>query len=675
MANRLASQSSPYLRQHQDNPVDWWPWGEEALAAAKAEKKPILLSVGYAACHWCHVMAHESFENQEIAALMNEHFINIKVDREERPDLDAVYQAALSLMGIQGGWPLTMFLDANGEPFAGGTYFPPRPRYGRPGFEQILQQVAQIWLHEPGKIENSRAQIMSHLSRVLNPSGHGSLSAETISSAVTQFTQQADTQHGGMGEAPKFPNTTTLSCLWRDHLNSNNEEAGLIVVKALTHMCQGGLYDHLGGGFARYSVDAAWLVPHFEKMLYDNALLVSLLTDVWLKTREPLFSLRIEETIAWLQREMSVSAGYAASLDADSEGEEGKFYVWSEDEITACLGDDASFFGSVYDVTPEGNFEGKSILNRLNSLDLRDAAQEARLQTLRERLLAVREKRIRPGRDDKILTDWNALAIEAIAKAGLAFQSQDWLALARSLFDRILTRHGFERDGLLFLLHSSLDGTDGPAGMAEDYAYMASAGLLLFQASGDTGCLDVATRLMTTLETKFAADEGGFFQSADDAHDVIVRSRPIYDNAVPPANGTMAANYVRANALTGDPQFAARADALFTSFGNLAKKVPVALPSLLNALSDHLNPMTVVLCTPGSPPVDWQNDPLTRAVWQLPDAAKSVLWSRDPHSLSTDHPAYGKTAQDGKLTAYVCRGRTCSPPVTSAAELNRAILL
>ena len=368
--NQLASQTSPYLLQHKDNPVHWRPWGPEALAEAKASGKPILLSVGYAACHWCHVMAHESFENAEIAALMNDHFINIKVDREERPDIDAIYMSALHMLGEQGGWPLTMFLTPEGEPFWGGTYFPPEPRYGRPGFPQILQEISRIFREEPQKVDANRTALTKALHARSLKDARGTPPPDLASRVAGKLLQVMDAQNGGIQGAPKFPQTGILTLLWRNYLHTEDEAFAAPVRKALDHMCEGGIYDHLGGGFARYSVDAEWLVPHFEKMLYDNALLLDLLTLVWRTTGDARYAARIEETVTWISREMiAEGGGFAASLDADSEGEEGKFYVWSQAEIDAALGEDAALFKQAYDISPAGNWEGKNIPNRLHAAD------------------------------------------------------------------------------------------------------------------------------------------------------------------------------------------------------------------------------------------------------------------------------------------------------------------
>ncbi len=421
--NRLGHETSPYLLQHKHNPVDWWPWGIEALAEAKRTNKPILLSVGYAACHWCHVMAHESFEDAATAQVMNDLFVNIKVDREERPDIDQIYMSALHHLGEHGGWPLTMFLTPNGEPFWGGTYFPNTARYGKPAFVDVLREVERVFREKPKSVEQNRSTLMAQLTASAKPEGRVVIAAPDLDRAADQLLGIIDPVNGGIRGAPKFPQSMMLEFLWRAGERTNNSRCFAAADLTLARICEGGIYDHLGGGFSRYSVDERWLVPHFEKMLYDNALLLELLALAYLRSSNDLFRRRARETVAWLAREMTTPEGaFCASLDADSEGEEGKFYVWSLDEVTSALGkDDAAFFAAHYDVAAEGNFEGHNILNRLKHMP-RSTEDEQRLAPLREKLLSVRDKRVRPGLDDKVLADWNGLMIAALVNAGLALR-------------------------------------------------------------------------------------------------------------------------------------------------------------------------------------------------------------------------------------------------------------
>src|SRR5690242_2676866 len=418
--NRLAQETSPYLLQHKHNPVDWWPWGPAALAEAQRSNKPILLSVGYAACHWCHVMAHESFEDDETARVMNDLFINIKVDREERPDIDQIYMSALHLMGEHGGWPLTMFLTPKGEPFWGGTYFPKTSRYGKPAFVDVLVNVARIFRDDPKAIEQNRSALMARLAEEARPAGRVVIGRGELDRAAQQLGGIIDPVHGGTRGAPKFPQPMLLEFLWRAGQRSGEARYFNAVELTLERICQGGIYDHVGGGFSRYSVDERWLTPHFEKMLYDNAQLLELIALAHQRSGKPIYRTRAQETVAWLKREMTTPEGaFCASLDADSEGEEGKFYVWSLAEITDILGeDDAAFFAAHYDVTLGGNFEGHNILNRLKHLP-RSMDDEKKLARMREKLLATRAQRVRPGLDDKVLADWNGLMIAALVNAGL----------------------------------------------------------------------------------------------------------------------------------------------------------------------------------------------------------------------------------------------------------------
>src|SRR5579863_4237938 len=445
--NRLANETSPYLLQHKNNPVDWWAWGPEALAEAKRADKPILLSVGYAACHWCHVMAHESFEDDATAAVMNELFVNIKVDREERPDIDQIYMAALHHLGEQGGWPLTMFLTPAGEPIWGGTYFPSTSRYGRPAFVDVLREIARLFREEPQKIEQNRATLMDRLAETARAGGVATIGVAELDNAARQLGGLIDPVNGGTRGAPKFPQAALFELLWRGGLRTGEARYFAAVEISLDHICEGGIYDHLGGGFSRYSVDERWLVPHFEKMLYDNAQLLELLAIVHVRSGKPLYRQRAQETVAWLAREMTTGEGaFSASLDADSEGEEGKFYVWSLAEVMQTLGpQDGEIFARHYGVTEAGNFEGHNILNRLRRPHpnpppqagegrVGDAADETRLAALRAKLLAVRDRRVRPGLDDKVLADWNGLMIAALTNAGLMFEEPAWIEMAAHAF-------------------------------------------------------------------------------------------------------------------------------------------------------------------------------------------------------------------------------------------------
>ncbi|HYH22589.1 MAG TPA: thioredoxin domain-containing protein [Azospirillum sp.] len=662
--NLLGQETSPYLLQHKDNPVHWMPWGDAAFARARTEGKPILLSVGYAACHWCHVMAHESFENPEIAALMNALFVNVKVDREERPDVDHIYQSALALLGQHGGWPLTMFLTPDGEPFWGGTYFPPAPRYGRPGFGEVLRGVAETYRREPEKIGRNVTALKDALSTLAdNRAGEG-VDPHVINHVAERLLREVDTVHGGIGHAPKFPQVPLFELLWRAALRTGNGACRQAVVTTLTHMCQGGIYDHLGGGFARYSVDEAWLVPHFEKMLYDNAQLLDLLTLVWQETREPLFEARVRETVAWVLREMvAEGGGFASTLDADSEGEEGKFYVWSAAEVDRLLGADAALFRRWYDVTGAGNFEGHSILNRLNHLPLADDATETTLANLRGVLFDARADRVRPGWDDKVLADWNGLMVTALANAGMAFDEPTWIEAARRAFTFVRTR--MTVDGRLF--HSWRAGQRKHAATLDDYANMARAALALYEATGNPAMIAEAEALAAVLDRHYwDTERGGYFLTADDAGNLIVRTKGAHDAATPSGNGTMVGVHARLWLLTGNDTHRIRADALVTAFAGELERNFFPLPTFLNAV-EFLNAATQVVIV-GDPDAD-ATRALRRTVLDrsLPNR---ILASVPPGAaLPASHPAQGKGMLDGKPTAYVCSGMACSAPVTDAAAL------
>ena len=662
--NRLARETSPYLLQHRDNPVHWWAWGPEALAEAKDTGKPILLSVGYAACHRCHVMAHESFEKSETAAVMNELFVNIKVDREERPDIDAIYMRALHALGEQGGWPLTMFLDSEARPFWGGTYFPPEPRFGRPGFAHVLREVARIYREEPDKVRHNAELLLATLGEREQAAPGAAITDAMLADLTSRMVNAVDPVSGGLAGAPKFPQWNFFWLLWRGAIRTGNQAARHAVDNTLTHICQGGIYDHLGGGFARYSVDARWLAPHFEKMLYDNALLVDLMCELYRESGNKLYAARIEETVGWLLREMAADGGgFAASLDADSEGEEGKFYVWTRAEIIEALGEaDADVFAEVYDVSEEGNWEGHNILNRLKNPILRAPSDEKTLARMRLTLLARRAKRIRPGWDDKVLADWNGLMIAALVHAARMLDRPEWLTPAATAFSFVLQR--MEREGRL--AHSYRDGRAKAPGTASDYANMIWAALRLLQATNEGALLTVAERWCATLDRHFwVADGGGYAFTADDTPDVIVRLRGAHDDAVPNANAIMLSNLVALYLLTGKQAYLDRAEAIPQAFaGDLAKNA-LGHCGLLAGVFDLLSPQQVAVIK--TEDAD-KSARLARAMFRLslPGAVLQVVAESQVPAVG---PLAGKTAQDGKPTAYACLGPQCSLPVTEPDAL------
>src|SRR5579883_1823981 len=664
--NRLGQETSPYLLQHKSNPVDWWPWGPAALAEAKRANKPILLSVGYAACHWCHVMAHESFEDEATAAVMNELFVNIKVDREERPDIDQIYMSALHLMGERGGWPLTMFLTPDGEPFWGGTYFPNTSRYGRPGFVDVLRNVARVFHEEPQSVEQNRAALMGRLSASARPVGRVTVGAAELDRAAAQIGGMIDPVHGGLRGAPKFPQAMMLEFLWRAGERTGETRYFAAVELTLEHLCLGGIYDHLAGGFSRYSVDEFWLVPHFEKMLYDNALLLELLGLAYQRSGRELFRARARETVGWLTREMTTPEGaFCASLDADSEGEEGKFYVWSLAEIEQSLGlDDAKFFASRYDVTPDGNFEGHNILNRLKDLP-RSMDDEPRLAELRAKLLAARSKRVRPGLDDKVLADWNGLMIAALVRAGLAFNEPSWREAAARAFLFIDARmaHG-DRLG-----HSWREGRLLFPGLAWDHAAMIRAALALFEATGEAGHLERALAWQATLDRHYANPAtGGYFLTADDAEGLVLRPNSISDEATPNANSVAAENLVRLAFYSGQDAWREQADRLFDGLLPIANENLFMHLALVNTLDLRLRAAEIVVVGDGP-----EADALATAALKLPFLDRVVLRATSGSALPMHDPVQEKLKSVTGPAAFVCVGQSCSLPVTTTEQLAQTL--
>jgi uncharacterized protein len=664
--NRLADETSPYLLQHKNNPVDWWPWGPEALAEAKGSNRPILLSVGYAACHWCHVMAHESFEDEATARVMNNLFVNIKVDREERPDIDQIYMAALHHLGEHGGWPLTMFLTPAGEPIWGGTYFPKTSRYGKPAFADVLREVARLFREEPAKIEQNRAALMERLAEAARPAGAATIGLAELDNAARQLGGLIDPVNGGTRGAPKFPQAALFEFLWRAGLRTGERRYFAAVEITLDHICEGGIYDHLGGGFARYSVDERWLVPHFEKMLYDNAQLLELLAIAYERTGKKLYRQRARETVAWLQREMLTAEGaFAASLDADSEGEEGKFYVWSYDEVMRQLGiEDGEFFARAYDVTPDGNFEGHNILNRLRA-PVASEAEEGRLGALREKLLAARAVRVRPGLDDKVLADWNGLMIAALANAALMLEEPSWLAMAERAFDfisRTMTRgdrlgHSWREDKLKF------------PGLASDFAAMIRAALALYEATGKRAFLDRALAWQHALDRDYAnAEIGTYYLTAADAEGLVVRPAATTDEATPNHNAVAAQNLIRLAVLTGDAGWRERVDRLIAAIAPQIAESLYMHMAMLNAIDLRLRTAEIVVTGEGAPALA-----LLAAARRRAPLDRIVVEAHSAEMLAPAHPARDKLTQAGDARAYVCVAETCSLPVTDPAALAAAI--
>ncbi len=674
--NRLGRETSPYLLQHKDNPVEWWAWGPEALAAAKRTNKPILLSVGYAACHWCHVMAHESFEDAETAAVMNELFVNIKVDREERPDIDQIYMAALHHLGEHGGWPLTMFLTPAGEPIWGGTYFPKSSRYGKPAFVDVLREIARLFREEPQKIDQNRAALMARLAAAAERHGAVTISPAQLDNAARQLAGIIDPVNGGTRGAPKFPQAALFELLWRAGLRTDDVHYFAAVEITLDHICEGGICDHLGGGFSRYSVDESWLVPHFEKMLYDNAQLLELLAIAYKRTDKRLYLQRADETVAWLKREMTIPDGaFAASLDADSEGEEGKFYVWSYDEVLSILGtEDGEFFARHYDVTPAGNFEGHNILNRLKrplpippplAGEGREGDDEERLAPLRAKLLAVRDGRVRPGLDDKVLADWNGLMIAALADASLMLGEPSWRELAARAFGfvaREMTRG--DRLG-----HSWRAGQLKFPGLASDFAAMIRAALALHEATGQREYLEQALVWQSALDRNYAnAETGTYYLTAADAEGLVIRPAATTDEATPNHNAVAAGNLIRLAVLAGDEKFRDQADRLLAAIAPEAVENLYMHMALLNAVDLRIRAAEIVVTGQ-----DARAQSLLEAARSVPPLDRIVMHAASAAVLPATHPARAKVNAANEAQAFVCIGESCSLPVSDPARLIGAI--
>ncbi|MGA0562001.1 thioredoxin domain-containing protein [Ancylobacter sp. VNQ12] len=666
MSNRLQDSASPYLLQHKDNPVDWWQWQPEAFEEAQRTGRPILLSIGYAACHWCHVMAHESFEDEATAAVMNELFVNIKVDREERPEVDQIYMSALQQLGVQGGWPMTMFLDPEGAPFWGGTYFPREAKYGQPAFTEVLKTMANAYASGDPRITSNREALLGRLRQKARPAGKVVIGENELDDVATRILGIMDDEHGGLQGSPKFPNTPFLELLWRAYERTGRERFRNAALHALDGMSEGGIYDHIGGGYSRYSVDERWLVPHFEKMLYDNAQILDLLGLAYSETLADLFRARAEETVGWLQREMLTTGGaFAASLDADSEGHEGRYYVWTLKQVLDALGaEDAEFFAKHYDIVPFGNWEGVSIPNRLKETE-RSGTDEIRLAMLRDKLLAVRSRRVPPGRDDKVLADWNGLMIAALANVAPRFGRPEWVELAAGAFRFIaesMTRNAR-------LGHSWREGRLVFPGLSSDYAAMVGAALALHQATGEAHYLERARAWQAALEAHHAAEDGGYYLTADDAEGLILRPDATADDAVTNPNALIARNLIRLATLTGDESYRARADRLFEGLLPRAAPQLYSHAGLLNALDTRLRAPEIVVVGAGN-----LAEALAGTASRLPRVDVTIQRVLDATALPADHPAKAKALAVEGAAAFVCAGAVCSLPVTETNRLSEAVL-
>jgi len=664
MSNRLAEQTSPYLLQHSGNPVDWYPWGAEALARARDEDRPILLSVGYSACHWCHVMERESFEDENTAAYMNDHFVCIKVDREERPDVDALYMEAVQSMTGQGGWPLTAFLDTDAVPFYGGTYFPPEPRHGMPSFRMLMEAVTESWSTQRERLGEATGRIRDQLGAAarIAPSDEP-LSPALLAGADEQLRALADMTNGGIGGAPKFPPSCAL-----EYLLARGEQE--VVKKTLDAMLCGGIRDQIGGGFARYAVDSTWLVPHFEKMLYDNALLARAYLHGWQAHGQERWRAVTVSTLDWMLAEMrGPEGGFYAALDADSEGEEGRFYVWEERELrevlsAAGLAEDADALLRYWGVSPAGNFDGRNILHLPGGPE---GEPPASLEAARQAIYDVRAERVWPGLDDKRICSWNALAIAALADAGAVLNRVDYLDAAKACADFVLSRMG-GADGRL--KRTWKDGQAPIDGYLEDYAYLVDALLVLYEATFEERWYVAVSDLAGQMVDRFADPElGGFFTTAGDAEALIARRKDVDDHPIPSGNSMAAHALLRLGALSGESAWEEHAIGVFRLFGHVAKRHPHAVAHLLRALDFHLAPRReLALIAPAE-------------LAELADLARVARATLKPHLVvaggvegSTEPPLVrGRAAVDGRAAAYACERFACRAPVTEPADLAAAL--
>jgi uncharacterized protein YyaL (SSP411 family) len=674
MPNRLATETSPYLLQHANNPVDWYAWGAEALERAVREDKPILLSIGYAACHWCHVMEHESFEDETTAALMNERFVNIKVDREERPDIDAVYMQAVQAMTGHGGWPMTMFLTPEGVPFYGGTYFPRDDRHGMPSFTKVLMAVSDAYRSKPESVQRTAASVREMYEHTTHATRHGGvLGPEVFDTAYRTLAAQYDERNGGFSDAPKFPQTMSLDYLLRYWARRGTEQALSMVHRSFLRMARGGIYDQVGGGFARYSVDAVWLVPHFEKMLYDNALLIRLGAHLWQATHDEDVRRIVDETITWALREMrSPEGGFVSSYDADSEGHEGRFYVWTAAELDAALGSDAAVMRAYWGVTEGGNFEGSNILAvaedpraiarrfGISEADLRDTATRAK-----RTLYDVRKSRVWPGRDDKVLASWNGLMVRGLAEAARAFDDPEYRRVAvqsaEFLFERLVADSR--------VLRSFKDGRARIAGYLEDHAALGLAAVTIYTITFDPAWLLHARALASSIVRWFWDEaQGAFFDTASDHERLITRPREVTDNAIPSGTSLAVELLLYIAELDGDADARRRATQVLESLAPAMSRYPAAFGHLLGC-ADIVANGAVELAIAGEPHAEDFNILMRVAGDEYVPSLVLAGGAADAVALLRN-----RTMRDGRATAYVCRNHACDEPVTEPERLREQLL-
>lgn len=682
MPNRLTNSTSPYLLQHAHNPVDWFPWGEEALNKAKAEDKPIFLSIGYAACHWCHVMERESFEDAETAALMNEHFINIKVDREERPDIDNIYMQAVIAMTGSGGWPMSVFLTPDLQPFYAGTYFPPVRRYNMPAFKDVLNGLANAWQHDRTEVEKTGGQVSRHLQAKVKPQSEDALTPEHLTAIANAIRESYDWGYGGWGDAPKFPQAMALEFLLHHSAIQKTDEYSILITHCLNAMARGGMYDVVGGGFSRYSTDNQWRVPHFEKMLYDNALLARAYLHAWQVTRNPFYKRIVIETLDFIAKEMThEQGGFYSSLDADSEGEEGKFYVWTQAEIQNILGEDYEFFEAAYGITAKGNWEGKTVLQR--TLDdatlaarfhLDPETAQTKLSESHSKLYAARATRIRPGTDDKILTAWNGLMLTAFAEAARVLDGENSKA---NIYRNLATRNAeflithLRPNGTL--RRSWRNGRTTHEVFLEDYAALILGLLELYQTDFNTRWFAAAKELADEMIDKFHDPEGGFFDTPSDGEALLLRPKDAQDNATPSGNSMACEALVKLAAFTDEGRYRDLAEEALSQITHFVLRYPLGFARWLSAAENALGTLKQVAVLGEAGEENFKR--MIQAV--RADYRPSVVVAASPYPIEKDAPVllHNRNTLNGKATAYVCEGFVCNQPVTEVNKLIEQLIL
>ena len=661
--NLLNKETSPYLLQHKDNPVNWYPWSEEAFKKAKSENKPVLLSVGYAACHWCHVMAHESFEDEETAKLMNREFINIKLDREERPDLDSIYQNALALLGQQGGWPLTMFLSSNKKPFWGGTYFPKEPKYGMPAFKDVLTSIAKSYASDQDAIIKNQTLIFKALSKLDTSNPIETNIEKFIVAAENNIIENCDLRHGGLNGAPKFPQLFIYDFLLNLYQQDQDEKKLNIITSTLDNICSGGIFDHVAGGISRYSVDELWLVPHFEKMLYDNAQLLLLLNKFYITTHQSAYKQKAEQIANWIISEMQdKDGGYYAALDADSEGVEGKFYIWSYVELKNILKDDLKFFSSIFNVTESGNWEGNIVLSRYKQLHINEE-EEARVQVLLDKLAQYRKKRIKPQLDDKILVDWNGLTIEAMAYTGKVLNNNKYLKSAERAFSFIFDKMFVQNK----LYHSNCMGINKHLGMLDDYVHLTKAALMLYETTSKYYYLEQSILLTKCILDYFFNKSGGFYTNSDDQKDVILKNIQYFDNVTPNSNAVLLSIFSKISLVTSDKKYVQLYEDLI---GKISKKISNQYLGSTSFLKNFSLIKTAKLLIIAGKNKD-QNEIIYQRIYEHYLDNIMIILIDKKSELDVKFSFYKDINVEDQTLIYICKDNTCSLPFTDVNLLKK----